>query len=346
MTTNQTQLQTESNSQISGKISQPFRSLQSQFTLQIVQQHENQINPLNDFIAGQVTETTRKAYRTNVKQFFQFLGIDEITPVEVQKVTVQHVIAYRNNLIESESAHTTINRKLSAIRSFFDFLVALRVIENSPADPKLVRGLKVSRTSSTNSLTVDQIRAILKVIDNLNNPVMKLRDRALILLLVYGGLRRSEAANVKREDIQMKESHWILRIPEAKGGSNQMIKLQPVVVEAINSYLDYLSTIRGIIDPTLTPIFIGLGYHQHDQIIPLTPAAINRIVKRHAKRAGVTESISAHLCRHSTASLAIASGAQPHKVQAHLRHRSITTTMRYVHDREALESNASDFIRI
>ena len=44
-------------------------------------------------------------------------------------------------------------------------------------------------------------------------------------------------ANSDREDIQMKDSHWILRIPEAKGGSDQWVKLQPCVVEAIEKYL-------------------------------------------------------------------------------------------------------------
>ena len=309
--------------------------------------------PLQDFLAGQVSQATRQAYRRDATQFFRWLrgqygevGEGEITREEVQGVTVQDVIAWRNWLIESGVRPTTVNRKLSAIRSFFQFLVALRVIERSPAEAKIVRGMKVSQSTPTNSLTVEEIRAILRVIDEQKNPVVRLRDRALILLLVYGGLRRSEAANVHREDIQMKDSHWILRIPEAKGGSDQWVKLQPVVVEAIEKYLEALSTITSIMSHNSMPIFVGFSNCQQERIEPLQPRAINRIVKRHARKAGITKPVSAHSCRHSTASLAIAAGAQPHKVQAHLRHRSITTTMRYVHDREALESNASDFIRV
>jgi site-specific recombinase XerD len=312
--------------------------------------------PLQDFLAGQVSESTRNAYSRDIKAFFrwcrnQFGNISgfndtEITSEEITSVTIQDVINWRNSLIETGMTPATINRKLSAIRSFFNFMKALQVIERNPSDPKLVRGLKVSQSSNTNALTVAEIHSILAVIDNLKNPVMKLRDRALILLLIYSGLRRSEAANVKQGDIVLKDAHWVLNIPEAKGGPGQRVKLQPIVVDTIQKYLDALGSITHIIEPKSTPVFIGFSNFQQGQIEPLSPSAINRIVKRHAKRAGIDKAVSAHSCRHSTASLAIAAGAQPHKVQAHLRHRSITTTMRYVHDREALESNASDFIRI
>jgi len=319
---------------------------------QLVLRREPETRPLQDFLAGQVCEATRKAYSRDIQGFFKWwrqqfgeTGENEITPNETRAVTIQDVIVWRNYLIETGASPATVNRKLSAIRSFFSFMVALRVIERNPADPKLVRGLKVSQSTKTNALTIGEIRSILKVIDGLSNPLIRLRDRALILLLIYSGLRRSEAANVKRGDIVLKDAHWVLNIPEAKGGPDQWVKLQPVVVDAIQKYLDVFGTIRIIISPT-SHIFYGHGHHQHDQTIPISPQGIDRRVRYLAKQAGISKLVSAHSCRHTTASLAIAAGAQPHKVQAHLRHRSITTTMRYVHDKEALESNASDFIRV
>jgi site-specific recombinase XerD len=301
---------------------------------------------LNDFLAGQVSDATRCAYRANVRQFFFFLDVKHLSQQTIQNTTVQDVIEWRNHLMESGNKSTTVNRKLSAIRSFFDFMVALRIIDRSPADVKIVKGLKVSGESITNELSKDEIKAMLNEIDRGGNPVLKARDKAILLTLIFTGLRRSELANIRKEDIELKESHWILRIPESKGGSNQWVKIQPLAVQAITDYLEILCTISGIIVHKNDRIFIGFSNRQTGTIQPLSGQAITRIIQKYAQKAGITKQVSAHSCRHSCASLAIEAGAKPHKVMQHLRHKNLKTTMRYVHDREALRDNASDYIRV
>ena len=93
-------------------------------------------------------------------------------------------------------------------------------------------------------------------------------------------------------------------------------------------------------------VFIGFSNRQTGTIQPLSGQAITRIIQKYARKAGITKQVSAHSCRYSCASLAIEAGAKPHKVMQHLRHKNLKTTMRYVHDREALQDNASDYIRV
>ena len=130
-----------------------------------------QPDPLDDFLAGQVSDATRRAYRANVRQFFSFLDVKHLSQQTIRDVTVQDVIEWRNHLMESGNKSTTVNRKLSAIRSFFDFMVALRIIDRSPAGVKIVRGLRVSGESITNELSKDEIKNILSEIDKGRNQV-------------------------------------------------------------------------------------------------------------------------------------------------------------------------------
>jgi integrase/recombinase XerD len=91
-------------------------------------------------------------------------------------------------------------------------------------------------------------------------------------------------------------------------------------------------------------IFISLSPNSHGK--PLTDHAINRIVKRYALKAGISQNITAHMFRHTCCTLAIEGGAKPQQVQAHLRHKDLKTTMRYYENREKLTDNASDYIRL
>ena len=92
------------------------------------------------------------------------------------------------------------------------------------------------------------------------------------------------------------------------------------------------------------PIFISLARNNsHGK--QLTAQSVNLIVKRHARAAGVSQKITAHMFRHTCCTLAIEGGARPQQVQSHLRHKDIKTTMKYYEDRNQITDNASDYIQ-
>ena len=81
-------------------------------------------NPLDDFIAGQLSEKTRKAYLSDLRQFF---GTINLSNEDIQNVQFQDLIAYRNTLVDKGYKKTTINRKLASLKAFFKMLKAANV---------------------------------------------------------------------------------------------------------------------------------------------------------------------------------------------------------------------------
>ena len=316
---------------------QPTTAQPSTFQASEVQAvHED---PFGQFLAGQLSERTRRAYFTDLKEFFQ---TDRITPDDVRSVTFSEIIDYRNALAAAGRKRTTINRKLSSLKAFFRMMVAGGVIETNPADSALVRGYRLDESFAGKAIQKQALKQILDVIANEQDDVVRTRDMALVQLLTFGGLRRSEVANMSWSDLYQEGVFYVLRLPDTKSGGSQDVKLQPVVVHHLQEYRD---TLRAHRYPSDEKAFISLSRnHSHGK--PLTAQSVNGIVRRYARKAGVDQNITAHMFRHTCCTLSIEGGAKPQQVQAHLRHKDLKTTMRYYENRERLTDNASDYIRI
>ncbi|MFA6108906.1 MAG: tyrosine-type recombinase/integrase [Candidatus Latescibacterota bacterium] len=298
-------------------------------------------DPLEQFLAGQLSRRTRTAYRADLRDFFAYLGLQTGDLEAVRRIGFQDVIGYRNHLAGQGLRRTSINRKLSSLRAFFRMLVAAGYLEKNPADPALVRGYKIDDTLTGKAISTKALKSISQSIEAEEDELVKSRDLAIFHLLVLGGLRRSEAARVSWSDIVEEGVFHVLRLPETKSGVAQEIKLQPLVMHYLGAYRQTLEH-RGY--PTDGPVFISLSRNCHGK--PLTDQSINLIVKRHALRAGVPRAVTAHMFRHTCCTLAIEGGARPQQVQAHLRHKDLKTTMRYYENRERLVDNASDYIHL
>ncbi len=295
--------------------------------------------PLQQFLAGQLSERTRKAYKRDLVQFF---GSENAAMTEIRQITFHDIIAFRNELAESGYKRTTINRKLSSLKAFFRMLLAAGLVENNPADATLVRGYRVEDNLTGKAISTEAIKSILQAVQAEQDDLVRSRDEALLHLLTYGGLRRSEAANMCWEDLTQEGAFTVLRLPQTKSGVPQDIKIQSVVSHYLSLYRQALSA-HGY--GAKLKVFISLSRNDsHGK--PLSDQSINLIVKKYAKRAGLSRAVTAHMFRHTCCTLAIEGGAKPQQVQAHLRHKDLKTTMRYYENREKLTDNASDYIHI
>lgn len=298
-----------------------------------------QDDPLAQFLSGQLAERTRKAYYADLCEFFD---TDRITPDAIRSITFADVIDYRNSLAALGRKRTTINRKLSSLKAFFRMMVAVGMIDKNPADSTLVKGYRVDDPVSGKSLTRKDLQRIFDAAGDEEDDLLRCRNLAILHLLTFGGLRRSEIANISWADFTEEGAFQLLRLPDTKSGVDQDIKLQAIVLHYMQLYREALQQ-HGY---ALTgKVFISLSRNQSHGS-PITDQSINLIVRRYARRAGLTRNVTAHMFRHTCCTLSIEGGAKPQQVQAHLRHKDLKTTMRYYENRERLTDNASDYIHI
>jgi site-specific recombinase XerD len=277
---------------------------------------------------------TRRSYTNDLLAFF---GSEVVTLRMARGVTFVHVNEHVSALQKAGYKAATVQRRISGLRGFFDWLFALGLIERNPADRQLIR--RASRNSKGERvitvLTRDQARALVDA--TAAHGEAALRDRALVLTLLYGALRRSEAAAMNLEDVRQAGPYWVLELPQTKGGVDQVVKLPPLVVEALQDCCGAYEIAAGAVWRSLSNNSFGRR---------LSERSIYQIVERAASGAGLRDDIGAHTLRHTACTLAIEGGATPQQVQTHARHKKLETTMVYVHQRDKLRDNASDYIKL
>jgi site-specific recombinase XerD len=301
--------------------------------------HLVKTDPLAQFIAGQLSASTRRAYRADLCHFF---GTDQLTLEQIREVSFGDLVSYRNELAAQGYKRTTINRRLASLKAFFKMASAAGLIEKNPADSALVRGYRLEEQLTGKAIQQRALKQLVVALAEEKDELVRVRDLAIVHVLIYGGLRRSEAANISWEDLTQEGAFYVLRLPKTKTGVPQDVKLQAIVVHQLEQYRQTLLA-RGY--EAQGKVFISLSRNRsHGR--PLTDQSINLIVKKHALKAGLSQKITAHMFRHTCCTLAIEGGAKPQQVQAHLRHKDLKTTMRYYEHRDRLMDNASDYIRI
>src|SRR5215510_15346265 len=139
---------------------------------------------------------TRRAYQIDLRDFMMFVGIRR--PEEFRIVMRSHLIAWRKHLQQRQLGGATIRRKLAALSSLFEYLCERNVVTHNP-----VKGVKRPKVDSyegkTPALGDHQARALLQAPKA--ETVKGKRDRAILSMLLYHGLRREELCTLKVRDI-------------------------------------------------------------------------------------------------------------------------------------------------
>ena len=256
---------------------------------------------------------TADYYRRSAKQFLEYVG------KPLQMVTLAEVQGFASYLevsgLEASSQRTT----LAAVKSLLSFGVKIEVL------PKNV-GAFVALPNAPDTLG-DRLLSeidVLTIIETETNP----RNRAVLRLLYYGGLRVSELCALKWQNLSMRDNAGQVTV-YGKGG-----KTRTVLVPA--SVWVELKKLRGDA-PAEAPVFCSKK-KSHDGKGHLTRGWVQKIVSAAAKRAGITGKVSPHALRHAHASHSLERGAKLHLVQATLGHSSVAVTSRYLHARPSESS--------
>ena len=207
-------------------------------------------------------------------------------------------------------------RKLSALRGFYKFLIAERLVTNDPT--KLVSGPRLPR-KLPHVLTFPEVEALLAAPD-VSNP-RGVRDRAMLQLMYASGLRVSELVGLKMADVDLDQA---VVAAFGKGGKRRLVPFGEVARESL---LQYLQTVRGAF--TGRRVCSDLFVTQRGGA--MTRQGFWKLVKRWAVVAGIDRPISPHKLRHSFATHLLERGADLRAVQTMLGHSDIVTTQIYTH---------------
>lgn len=272
---------------------------------------------------AQTSSNTLRAYSRSMTDFCSWLDAKGMDLLTVKRPIID---GYRHALDGLSPA--TVAAKLAALSSFYRYAVSAEVIRaGNPVE--LVKRPKVDADhSTTEGLTKDQARALLAVA-RADGP----RSHALVSLLLFTGIRLSEALNASTTDYGHDTGHRTLSI-RRKGGKDGKVAVPAPAVEALNTYLA----------TTGQDLVAGVGASR-----PLFTTATGkrwasseafRTIQRLARAAGVGGRISPHSLRHTFATLALDAGTALHDLQDSMGHADPRTTRRYDRARHSLAKAA------
>lgn len=295
------------------------------------------VPPEIEWFANLENANTRRAYKADVHDFMTFAGIKE--PAEFRQVKRSHLIAWRKQMEGRELEAATVRRKLSAISSLFDFLCESNAVSHNPADGVKRPNMGANEGKSP-ALSDERAKAILEApaLDTLKG----IRDRAILSVLLFHGLRRAEVCLLTIADFQERRGVPHFRV-SGKGGKTRFVPVNPHTIERIS---DYLALSAHKADPR-APLFQAIRANRVD-IRPksLTGHAIYKdVVRKYAHQLGIEPSaICVHGLRATAATNALDHQADIAKVQEWLGHASIATTRLY--DRRAMKVEDSPSFKV
>jgi len=253
-----------------------------------------QVPPATEWFANIDNPNTRRAYRNDLEEFTTFVGIS--SPEELRLVTRAHVLAWRKGLELRELTGGTIRRKLAALSSLFEYLSDTNAVTHNPV--KGVRRPKIeSYEGKTPALGDAEARHLMKLPEG--EDLKPKRDRALLSLLLYHGLRREELSRLTVQDIHPRRGVPHLRV-HGKGGKVRHIPLHPGTQELLSEYLEASGHARDKSAALFRPI---RNNRTGALVRMLSGDGIYKLVRGCAKKLGVM--IGVHALRATAATNAL-----------------------------------------
>lgn len=255
-----------------------------------------------------------RAYRTDILQFYSYLKRECPWLKSLEDLTLRESEGYVSSLFMEGAAKSSIARKLSALRTFFRYLQATKIIGKNP-----LAGLKNPRQDKRQpeALNVDETFALLDQREG--EDLLFLRDISLAELLYGSGLRISEAVGLNAADFNS-DRNYIKVL--GKGDKERLAPLSDSSREALSAWL----AVRGqIAEEGEEALFVG-GRGKR-----LNRREGYRIIEKLCRSAGLKKAVSPHALRHSFASHLLSAGADMRTIQELLGHSRLSTTERYTH---------------
>lgn len=280
----------------------------------------DQLQPLLDKyfrylqIERNLSSFTVRNYTTDILSFLEFLK--EFQNISLKDVDHSIIRSYLGRLLNDGIVRASISRKMSALRSLFQYLHREGLIATEPLSrisvPKQEKRLPAF-------LTTEEMRSLLDC-PSVSTP-HGLRDLAILELLYAAGLRVSEIASLDTRSVEM-ESRQI-RV-WGKGRKERMVLIGKPAAWALKQYLSFGRT-KMLSETHSNALFIN-RYGER-----ISERRIQYLIKKYAEQAGISGRVFPHILRHTFATHMLDGGADLRVVQELLGHANLASTQIYTH---------------
>ena len=266
-------------------------------------------------VEKQSSPATLDQYGRELSRFFYYLESTEITEIAAVTTSILRSYLYRckekRNL--SDNSLCTI---IAILKSFFNYLFEEEVIKKNPG--RKIHTPKKKKTCPR-VMTRHEVDRIISAVDFAPKRSRKnrCRDRLILSLLYYTGVRKSELLHLNWDDINLSRSRMIIK--SGKGKKDRVIPLHPKLIDLLDEYLTQRLPLK---DPALITGEMGKR---------LTATSFSNLIRMYVKIAGLSKkSYSAHSFRHSFATHLVENGADIFSVQRLMGHASLDSTRVYI----------------
>lgn len=263
------------------------------------------------------SQHTLTNYERDVEDFFAFA---EIAP-DLANLDPNFVRSYVYHL-NTRCKSSSVARKLSALRTFFRFLLREKIVDKDPfthiSMPKQGKYIPVF-------LTVDEVFSLLEAPDS--RDTFAIRDRAILELFYATGMRVAELTSLDTDKVDFQTG--MVKIT-GKGNKERLVPMGDPAIDMLEKYLPQRQELtaarvkRGH-KPEMHALFLNARGGR------ITTRSVERLVSFYAERAGILAQVTPHALRHSFATHLLEMGADLRSVQELLGHSSLSTTQRYTH---------------
>jgi integrase/recombinase XerC len=302
---------------------------------------------------------TQRAYREDIMAFVRFVGIQwPQQSALLLSVSITNVQAYRESMLDAKAAPKTVNRRISSLSSFYKYLhgaaaeLRLPITVPNPAHAQFIARESPDARDETRALSLVRARQLMNLPSG--ESIIDYRDRAILKLYIYSGIRLATGCRLKVEDFHMDEGEATIRLHE-KGNKHRTIGLNPVAAQAIEEYIHRAGLTSGpLFRPRRAPGSEELAARAMGEVtmyrailayLARLPGATQEVVGKNGEPE-IRCIYTPHSLRATTATLLLDGTVDIRKVQDLLGHRHVTTTQIYDKRRRGTSDSASHLLVI
>ncbi|MGC9383870.1 MAG: site-specific tyrosine recombinase/integron integrase [Kosmotogaceae bacterium] len=265
-----------------------------------------------------LSRNTVEAYIRDLKNYEKFIDKEKLDYKEVTRHDIEKYMQSlsRGEVTSRKLSPSSIARNLSSISTFYTFLHLSNVVQAIPTE--MVRTPKRGK-SLPEYVSHKDIQKLINCFPNTN---LGKRNKAIVALMYYCGLRVSEVTSLKIRDIEL-YSEPLIQIRSGKGNKDRIVPLSKKAEQLINEYIEIRESFNN--SERLEELFVGIRGER------VSRKSIHKMITKQANKVFPGRHITPHVLRHSCATHLLQRGASVKVVQEILGHSNVSTTSIYLH---------------